>query len=92
MSQNKKPIEDRYTEAQDNFVAGRLEHQKLLALRCREVRECIIANPGITTSTLKKKCKATNQEIDWLLERDFIHYDSMFGLAVTPIGSQKEEE
>lgn len=79
-----REIEDNYTPEQEDFVAGRLEHQKKAALIAKKTRQFIAAHPGCTTFDVRLKL-GNNIQLDWLLKRGLVSNLPGQGLRVVPL-------
>lgn len=70
---------DNYTFEQEEYVAGRLPHQKTMALKAKKTRAFIAAHPGCTSFDLAMQFGRGNG-IDWLLQRNLIRFEGTVGV------------
>ncbi len=78
MSNKSREEGDNYTPDQEEFVAGRLPHQKEAALRAKKTRAFIAQHPGCSSFDLAVEF-GRNNGIDWLLQRNLVRYEGIGG-------------
>ena len=74
-----REVEDNYTHAQEDYVAGRLPQQKAIALKAKKTRSFIALHPGCTNFDLALEL-GRNNGLDWLLQRNLIRFEGSVGI------------
>lgn len=82
----KRQVEDNYSPEHEDFVAGRLERHKELALQGKKIRTYLIAHPGSILADIRKGTgiEKPQEALSWLIVRGFIR-NSGLGWEAKPL-------